>query len=81
MFTIISLVASRYIGWYADERNAEDRNNIALLSDDEVRTAILHARQDLKFICFLLFAILIMLGVIADLIVVELVTSGRIHFF
>ena len=61
MFTIISLIASRYIGLYADDYNAEDRSNIALLSDDEVRTAILHARQDIKLLCFLLFAILRML--------------------
>jgi hypothetical protein len=79
MFTVISLLASRYIAWYADECNVEDRNKVSIVSDDEIRDAILNARQDIKLVCFLLFAILMMLGVISDLIIVELITSGKIH--
>ena len=35
-------------------------------ADEEVRTAVLHARQDIKLVAFLLMGIAIMLGVIAD---------------
>jgi hypothetical protein len=40
----------------------------SLFDDDEVRQSIVHARQDVRLIAFLLMAILIMLGIIADLI-------------
>lgn len=42
--------------------------NPSLLSDDEVKTLILHARQDLKFIAFLLGGVVVMLGIVADLV-------------
>lgn len=77
MFTIISRIASVYIGRYAEDCNADDRSNITqFLSDDEIRTAILHARQDIKLLCFVLFAVLTMLGIIADLILVEIVVDN-----
>lgn len=45
----------------ADRRRAPEEVN-----DAELRQSILHARQDLKMIAFLLGAILVMLGVVAD---------------
>lgn len=66
MFTVIAFLLVGVIGWYADRMNVKDRSNIAILSDDEVRSAILHTRQDVKFVAFLLGAIIVMLGIIAD---------------
>lgn len=66
MFTIGAFIAIAAIGWYVDRANIKDRGIVALLTDDEMRTNILHARQDLKLIAFLLFAVLVMLGIIAD---------------
>jgi hypothetical protein len=69
MFTLVSFFLSKSIGSYADDCNANERNRpVAILSDDEVRTAILQARQDLKLIAFFLAAIFVALAVIADLV-------------
>ncbi len=66
MFTIAAFFVIAAIGWYVGRLNIKDRSIITTLTDDEVRTAILHARQDIKLIVFILGAILVMLGVIAD---------------
>lgn len=42
-----------------------DRKTV-VLTDDEVRTAILHARHDVRLIAYLLCGVIIMLGVVAD---------------
>ena len=34
--------------------NAQDRTNVAILTDDEVRSAVLHARRDVKLVALLL---------------------------
>ena len=66
MFTLAALLALGAIGWLVGRANVRDRAIVAVLSDDEVRTAILHARQDIKLVAFMLGAILLMLGIIAD---------------
>lgn len=66
MFTVGASILLAMIGWYVGRQYIKDRADVALLSDDEVRTAILYARQDLKLVAFALGGILIMLGVIAD---------------
>jgi hypothetical protein len=66
MFTILACIGLALIGWYADRCNIQDRQNISLVSDEEVRQSVLHARQDLKLIAFLLMAIVVMLGIVAD---------------
>jgi hypothetical protein len=66
MFALGAETLTGLIMWYADRCHVRDRQSVTILSDDEVRTAILHARQDLKLVAFLLAGILIMLGVIAD---------------
>jgi hypothetical protein len=66
MFTLGACFAVGLIGWWADRCNIKDRQSVSLLSDDEVRQSVLHARQDLKLIAFLMMAIVVMLGVIAD---------------
>ncbi len=66
MFTVGAFVFAVVISLSIDRLNAKDRSNIAILSDEELRSAVLHTRQDVKLVAFLLYAILIMLGVIAD---------------
>jgi hypothetical protein len=68
MFTIIAFLVIAGIAWYAERANASDRSRIITqyISDDEVRAVILHARQDIKLIVFLLMGILLMLGFVAD---------------
>jgi hypothetical protein len=58
MFTILAFIGACLIAWQAM------RNQVADATDSE--TNIRHSRQDLRLIAFLLFGILIMLGVIAD---------------
>ncbi len=77
MFTAGAFVMGGKIGRHAEESNIADRQQIAYLTDDEVKTAILHARQDLKLIAFLLYWILIGLGIVADLMVLGIIV-GRI---
>jgi hypothetical protein len=66
MFISAAIVLIFVIGWYARYSNERDRSVVETLSDEEVRTAVLHARQDLKLIAFLLGGVLFMLGVIAE---------------
>lgn len=66
MFSGIAVVLMVAAGWLANRTHAEDRKNIAILDDDEARSAVLHTRQDVKLVCFLLCGVIIMLGVIAD---------------
>jgi hypothetical protein len=54
MFTAGAFVLIAVIGWHVGRLNVKDRLNVAALTDDEVRTAILHARQDVKLVAFML---------------------------
>ena len=78
MLTIGAFVVGGWVGRYADKCNVVDRQQTAFLTDDEVRTAILHARQDLKLIAFLLYGILIGLGIIADLIILGIIANRHL---
>jgi hypothetical protein len=67
MFTALAFVGGGLFAWYADRLNAKDREVRAHIFDEaEVAQAVVHTRQDIKLIAFLLFGILVMLGVIAD---------------
>jgi hypothetical protein len=71
LFIGVALVANYGLLRLADRGNVEDRAARAhYFEDDEVRQSIVHARQDLKLIAFLLMGIMMMLavglGVIAD---------------
>lgn len=68
MFLFAALVLIVFVMWYADRSNKRDRKmDYDRLSESE-RTAllVLHSRQDLKTIAFLLAGIMVLLGVIAD---------------
>lgn len=58
MFSLIAVAAGVVVAWYAIKDQKSD--------SDDVATNVKHSRQDLRFIAYLLFAILVMLGVIAD---------------
>jgi hypothetical protein len=58
MFTIIGFAAVALVGWSAARRQPSD-------SDDPDINAK-QTRQDLRFIAYLLCAVVVMLGVVAD---------------
>ena len=60
MFTILAIVGVSAIAW----RVSRDQWRVS----DDVRTDIKHSRQDLRLIVMLLYGIIIMLGIIADLV-------------
>jgi hypothetical protein len=66
MFTIGAFVLIAAVAWYAGRLNVRALSNVVILSDEEFRTSVLNIRQDVKLIAFLLGAIVVMLGVIAD---------------
>jgi hypothetical protein len=71
LFTFVALTTIYWLLRLADRANVEDRAaRTHYFEDDEVRQSIVHARQDLKLIAFLLMGMMIMLavglGVIAD---------------
>lgn len=68
MFALFAVVLAGGLMWYADRTNRRDRKlDYDRLTDDERMSAlVLHSRQDLKTIAFLLFGIMVLLGIIAD---------------
>ena len=67
MFTALAIIATIAIGYYATRKNREDQAQPpGFFEDGRIRQSIVHAREDLKLIAFLLAGILVMLGVIAD---------------
>jgi hypothetical protein len=63
MYTGIAILIGCVLAWLADRGNKQDRVDY----DREVaHPLLLHIRQDVKVICFLLFGILVMLGILAD---------------
>jgi hypothetical protein len=67
MFTAGALLLTTAIMWFASKMNDRDRSMYDRATpDDRVWILVLHVRQDLKLIAFLLAGTMIMLGVIAD---------------
>lgn len=67
MFTTAAFLLAAIIGWRTGKaQSAEWKSQRDPLSDERIREATLHSRQDLQLIVYLLFAILVALGVIAD---------------
>jgi len=67
MFTTIAFVMACLIAWYVGRANEKDRR-IYDQTAPHLRDwlLLLHIRQDLKLIAFLLGGIIVMLGVVAD---------------
>ena len=66
MFTAVTIIAVVVAWRYKDRVDNTRRDDMAL---PLVRT--LHGREDARLMAFLLFAILIMLGVIADILMLR----------
>jgi hypothetical protein len=67
MFTIIAFLGLAAAGWWSNRREASERTQKAVSEDDDfLRARIVFIRQDVRLLAYLLAAILIMLGIIAD---------------
>jgi hypothetical protein len=67
MFTIIACFAvAALVIWTERQSNKEMIQRPSWFDDDLVRQSVVFARQDLRLIAWVLAAILIMLGIIAD---------------
>lgn len=67
MFTVGALMLGSLLAWFAGRKNESDRSAYdAINGETQDRLLLLHIRQDIKLIAFLLFGILVVLGVIAD---------------
>jgi hypothetical protein len=67
MFTIIASIAVVAIVYWADRLSGREVvQRPAVFDDDMVRQSVVFARQDVRLIAWMLGAMLIMLGIIAD---------------
>ena len=64
MFTIGAFFGVALIAWLVKRNN--DRDAYDSSRDDGMWLLLLHVRQDLRLIAFLLGGVIIMLGIIAD---------------
>ena len=66
MLTTIAFFAIAGLAWLARRSSNKENAWIASFSDEQVRQNICFARQDLRLATYMLAAILVMLGIIAD---------------
>lgn len=67
MFTIIACFAVVAIAVWTDRQSDKEMvGRPSMLDDDLVRQSVVFARRDLRLIAWVLAAILIVLGIIAD---------------
>jgi hypothetical protein len=67
MFTVIASVAVIAISYWTDRLSDKEAVQRAVVFDDDiVRQSVVFARGDLRLIAWMLAAMLIMLGIIAD---------------
>lgn len=67
MFTTGAFFLIAIIAWLAQRhRRAENASISGLFDDDQVRQAVVHAREDIRLIAYLLGGIIFMLGIVAD---------------
>lgn len=68
-YSLIAVGMLAFFLWLAKRGNDEDRqeyDNFPLSDVEKTNHLLLHIRQDLKSACFLLGALIVMLGIIAD---------------
>ena len=69
IITAIAVLLIVAIGKQISFYNDMDNTTYDLLRDDELKSTLLkHIRQNIKLICFLLYVVIILLAVIADLL-------------
>jgi hypothetical protein len=66
MFTVIAFFAIAGIAAWSDRQATKEKERPFRFEEDLVQQSIVHAREDLRLIAFVLAALLIMLGIIAD---------------
>lgn len=66
MFTFGAIALTTFLAWYSGKANEDDRKFDSSDNDRFRREMLLHIRQDLKTIIFLIGGVMIMLGLIAD---------------
>ena len=66
MFMTLAFLAIAGLGWFALRTENKERQSSSLFDDDQVRQSIMFAREDIRLVAYLLAAVLVMLGVIAD---------------
>ena len=66
MFTVLAIVIGVSAAVGSHRANSREHPEWTEITDDLIRQSILHSRQDLKLIAFILLGILFMLGIIAD---------------
>ncbi len=64
MFTIAAVILITAAAWLANRDNSKERGGYEHSQDNWV--LLLHLRQDMKLVAFLLGAAIIMLGIVAD---------------
>jgi hypothetical protein len=66
-FTTIAFFGSALIAWSANRANDKERVKYDRLDDEKLKNELLlHIRQDIKLLAFLLMGVIVMLGVVAD---------------
>jgi hypothetical protein len=66
MFTVGACFFVALLAWLAHRFNEKDRREYRVPDDRQEWLLVLHIRQDLKLVTFLLGGIMILLGIIAD---------------
>jgi hypothetical protein len=68
MYTAGALILLALLGWYVNRANEKDRRDYdrARSTDDRHQQLLLHIRQDVKLIAFLLMGLIVMLAAVAD---------------
>ena len=67
MFMVGAIFFSVLLVWLADKANKKDRPIYdGALDNDRIWLLVLHIRQDLKLVAFLLGGVMVLLGIIAD---------------
>jgi hypothetical protein len=66
MYTVIAFAAVGTLAFWSDRSSTKEQKRPFNFDDALVRQSVVFARQDSRLIVYLLAAILLMLGVIAD---------------
>jgi len=67
MFSIGAFAAIVLVVWYSHRQEQGERNVPPVaVEDDYLRERVLFIREDIRLVAYLLMAVLVMLGIIAD---------------
>jgi len=68
MFTAFAVIAIGLVAWYSHRQEAAERKSTSKLpiENDYAKQRLLYIREDVRLVVYVLMAILVMLGIIAD---------------